>query len=313
MKIYGFLLILMPTMLLAQSHDTVWTAPELPTVKDSIVFSLFNYNYCCCSQYYSNIVEVADTTVYLSYEVDTAPCLLCGLCFAPGSNTVFKSGPLAAGRYDVYKAESPYCAPGDPCPEYAIVPKIVGQVTVIEDDTFKIELVYYVCKAPPCPDYRVISLTKGETTLVVGVKNPDGSYQNPFSRDLVPWRDEGYPVLGYFTTDSLNGWLYRDTVFAIAQVVGWPAVSVEDHSIEQANQSLFTVYPQPITSAAMVKVPRAGMVFKVYAADGKPVEIRIRIEGNKIAWNTSSLSNGIYLIRFEEGDKFYTKKVLVRK
>jgi hypothetical protein len=189
---------------------------------------------------------------------------------------------------------------------------LVGNLTVIEDDTFKIELTGIQCFTLPCSDYRVISTTKRETTLVAGIKNTNGSYQGLLDKNYVPWRDGGYPVLGYFTTDSLAGWMNRATVFVVAQVVGWPASAVKDRPAAQTGPSAFSVHPQPITSSAVIDLPRAGMAFKAYSADGKLVEVRARMEGSKVVWDASGLENGVYFISAEDGNGRLVGKVLVK-
>jgi hypothetical protein len=109
------------------SRDTVYVTPAQPTIKDSIDFRLFNINHDCCTVYRGNSVSVADTAIYLSYTYDAS--MVCQ-CLVAGSWTEFTCAPLAAGKYGIYKAESPYC-PGPICPAIKIAPVRVGEVTVV--------------------------------------------------------------------------------------------------------------------------------------------------------------------------------------
>jgi hypothetical protein len=311
MQVFGFLLVMLPALVLAQRNDTVRITPKLPTVKDSITFNLFNSGNCPCSQYYQHAVGIAADKIKLSYEVDVSPCDSGCDTTMIGSGTLFAGGPLAAGMYQIVKMESPYCPAGQIC-----IPVIyeaeVGQLTVIEADTFSIEVTNTNCFVLPCPYYRVMGRAARETTLVVGVKNPDGGYQDPFSRDLVPWRDQGYPVLGYFAVDSLAGWRHPDTVFVIAEVVGWPAAAIGERPAQQTGTSGLAVYPQPVNASAVIAMPRAGMAIRVYAANGRPVEARVRMEGRTAVWDDSGLDNGMYIVSVEDGKGGFAGKVLVK-
>jgi len=116
-------------------RNTVFVDPQEPTINDSLEFSLYTVDNCCCSQYYHNTVTVeSDSQIFLSYQVDNNMCLACR-CLIAGSVTTFSSPPVAAGTYSIYNAEEPYCAEGDDCPAIAIVPRLVGTVTVIGNPT----------------------------------------------------------------------------------------------------------------------------------------------------------------------------------
>jgi hypothetical protein len=72
-------------------------------------------------------MTVSDTIITLSYQASDSNCELVN-CPA-GGQASFSSGPLAAGTYAVYMAESPYCPPGQAC-ILSIIYERVGQVTV---------------------------------------------------------------------------------------------------------------------------------------------------------------------------------------
>jgi len=110
-------------------HDTVQVLPANPTTRDSLTLNLFLADACCCSAIYSQSVGIIDTIIYLSYQIDNNPCMLCD-CVAAGKTFAFKSGPVKAGKYGIYKEESSYCPPGTPCPYMALMPVRVGSVTV---------------------------------------------------------------------------------------------------------------------------------------------------------------------------------------
>jgi hypothetical protein len=110
-------------------HDTVQVLPANPTIKDPLTFNLFLADACCCSGFYSQSVSVTGTDIYLSYQINSNPCMLCD-CIAAGKTVTFKSNPLKAGTYTIYKAESPYCPPTQPCPMLALMPVKVGSVKI---------------------------------------------------------------------------------------------------------------------------------------------------------------------------------------
>jgi len=110
-------------------RDTVLVLPPNPTAKDSLTFNLYLADACCCSGIYKQSVSVSDTIIYLSYEIDNNPCMLCD-CMAAGKTIVFKSKPLKAGSYAIYEAPSTYCPPNQPCPYLSIMPVRVGSVRV---------------------------------------------------------------------------------------------------------------------------------------------------------------------------------------
>jgi len=110
-------------------HDTVQVLPANPTIKDPLTLNLFLADACCCSRFYKQSVSVTGTSIYLSYEIDNSSCALCD-CVAAGKTIAFKSNPLKAGTYAIYKAESPYCPPNQPCPMLAIMPVKVGSVKI---------------------------------------------------------------------------------------------------------------------------------------------------------------------------------------
>jgi hypothetical protein len=108
-------------------HDTVYVSPSNPTVKDSLRFSLFNASLCCCAVYSDQSVQVTGKEIYLSYTVDESPCQVC-MCLMAGSYASFSAGPVAAGKYKIYKVENTCLGPI--CPAIAIMPVLVGTVTV---------------------------------------------------------------------------------------------------------------------------------------------------------------------------------------
>jgi hypothetical protein len=111
--------------------DTVYVQPPHPTTLDSLTFTLRNASFCCAMKYRDKTVQVSDSAIYLSYTYDDSMCQFVD-CFINGSSTVFKNKPLAAGRYGIYQAGTPYCRPGTGtiCPMIKIAPSLVGSVTV---------------------------------------------------------------------------------------------------------------------------------------------------------------------------------------
>jgi hypothetical protein len=109
--------------------DSVQVAPTHPTVKDSLTFNLFLADACCCTGFYNQSASVVDSIIYLNYEIDNNPCMLCN-CMAAGKTISFTHSPLKAGIYAIYKAPSIYCAPKQPCPYIALLPERVGSVKV---------------------------------------------------------------------------------------------------------------------------------------------------------------------------------------
>jgi len=117
------------------TKDTVFVTPLKPTFLDSLYFDLYNAEHCCCTQYYSKNVTVSDTLIILSYKSDDQQCMLCN-CILAGSHTDFKCGPQKAGKYAIYKSETPYCPPGQICPALIIFKK-VGEIIVTAPTNIK--------------------------------------------------------------------------------------------------------------------------------------------------------------------------------
>jgi hypothetical protein len=115
--------------LAAFAGDTLVISPESPTTKDSVELRLYSDSLCCCTQYLNPFLSLQDSTLTLVYTPNATPCLLCD-CFAAGSWVTFKSAPLKAGAYNVYKQEIPYCPPGQVCPAFVPAPVKMGRFTV---------------------------------------------------------------------------------------------------------------------------------------------------------------------------------------
>jgi hypothetical protein len=109
-------------------HSVTYT-PQTPTTKDSLFFHLYSISLGCCTQIYNQNVQVSDTTIYLSYAYYDNPLIDC-MCSVAGKTVDFKTGPIKAGKYAIYDATSIYCPPGTACPLLAILPQLVGQITV---------------------------------------------------------------------------------------------------------------------------------------------------------------------------------------
>jgi hypothetical protein len=118
------------TEIVISSKDTVIVTPAKPTSKDVLTFKLRLFYHCCVTKYLNNAVSVSDSSIYLSYTYDDSQCALVN-CLVAGSETSFTGGPLKAGRYTIYKAETPYCPPGALCPMIKIAPVRVGSVTIL--------------------------------------------------------------------------------------------------------------------------------------------------------------------------------------
>jgi hypothetical protein len=108
--------------------DSVYTKPAKPTTKDSITYNFYDSDACCCAQFVNPIILAEDTEVILSFSVNTTPCQTCA-CIAAGAWYAFKGGPLAAGRYGIYRQQFIYCA-GLVCPQIVLLPVRIGEVVV---------------------------------------------------------------------------------------------------------------------------------------------------------------------------------------
>jgi hypothetical protein len=154
------------------TKDTVYVTPVRPTIKDSITFDLFNFNHNCCAVYSNKVISVQDTAIYLSYTIDDpvpSPCM----CLVAGSSTQFKSAPLKAGTYGIYKAESPYCAPGTACPAIKIAPQRVGNVTVTDPSSVRAPSAPAAGKLSAAHDARVMCFNARGVLISRGlVRNP---------------------------------------------------------------------------------------------------------------------------------------------
>ena len=106
---------------------SVQCTPQKPTTKDSLFLSVYSINYECCTEIYDKSVQVSDTSINLSYSYN--PFSSC-MCYFAGKYIDFKSGPLKAGKYAIYDVARIYCPQDSVCPQLAIMPLRVGQITV---------------------------------------------------------------------------------------------------------------------------------------------------------------------------------------
>lgn len=128
MRIFFFILALLPC--LAFGGDTIlYCVPANPTTADSIKFSLFTEDYCCCAQFSNTSAVVSDSTIYLSYSANNLPCTAC-MCLLRGASINFYTAPLKAGTYTIYEMKPYYCPPGQICVAVMPPPVKVGEVTV---------------------------------------------------------------------------------------------------------------------------------------------------------------------------------------
>ncbi|MBD3321864.1 MAG: hypothetical protein GF350_12280 [Chitinivibrionales bacterium] len=113
---------------LQRTTGRVTVDPSDPTNEDSLQFSIYNENICCCAEYSNHSVTWNDTAIFLYYLVNDENCARC-MCLMAGSTTMFESGPLPAGTYSIYKVENSFCT-GDFCLPVAILPEKVGEITI---------------------------------------------------------------------------------------------------------------------------------------------------------------------------------------
>lgn len=167
MKILACIIGLLPCLVFGA--DSVYCVPAKPTTADSITFHLYSENYCCCAVYRGNTVSPFDSLIYLDFSIDNSSCATCKC--AGGSWTEFKSGPLKAGTYAIYKAPSIYCPPGTPCPKIAIMPVRVGSVTISQAANV-------INGNPPLPFSRLSIRTKGRASFQLDYSLPSRSWIN---------------------------------------------------------------------------------------------------------------------------------------
>ena len=151
--------------LIPSTDDSITFTPANPVSTDSIDFNLYNASLCCCTAYYNKSVSVYDTTIYLSYTFDETICQICD-CMGSGSWANFSTGPLAAGKYAVYKAGNPYCPPGRDCMPASLAPVRVGTL-VVEPSTG----VFYQARAKVQNGFKLNS--NGTTLLLNLTKSSD--------------------------------------------------------------------------------------------------------------------------------------------
>lgn len=95
-------------------RDSITVLPQNPTTRDSLQFTLRMTDHCCATKFNNKIVTVTDTAIYLSFAYEDSMCAYVN-CLTGWSQTAFSSKPLNAGKYSIYKVESPYCPPGRFC------------------------------------------------------------------------------------------------------------------------------------------------------------------------------------------------------
>jgi hypothetical protein len=141
--------------------DSVYTTPARPTPKDSITYNFYDADACCCAVFVDPSVSIVDTMVRLTFSVNTAQCDLCR-CILPGARQAFKGGPLKAGKYGIYRAQSFYCPPGSLCPAIVILPVRIGEMVVSSSTTD------VLWQAPPSMRTGGLMLSQERNTIHIG-------------------------------------------------------------------------------------------------------------------------------------------------
>ena len=120
--------------------DSLSVSPPNPTTSDSIRLSIIPGNQECCSRYFHDSAAITpfnDSTITLVYSVPQILICVDTLCIPgmPGypekAVLRYKTGPLPAGKYNVYAQSQPQLC-GDPDCTDAIrsIPAFVGTFTV---------------------------------------------------------------------------------------------------------------------------------------------------------------------------------------
>jgi hypothetical protein len=131
MKKSLFILMIMVAASIAQppQRELFTIDPARPTTADTIRFQMFDSNGCCCAAYlYDSVLSVSDTTIILYFKANYDPCNLCD-CALLGRWLPYKTAPLRAGTYGVYRLHDP-CYPRVICPDTLVRPVRIGQIVV---------------------------------------------------------------------------------------------------------------------------------------------------------------------------------------
>ena len=317
------------------AQDRVDVTPVAPTSKDSLHFSLFNYDNCCCTDYYYNSVYVQDTMIVLSYEADLAPCTICR-CLVPGSTTTFSGGPFPAGHYAVYKLQNVYCAPGEICPYGIAAPVRVGEITITEAQAGGNDTVIVQPVAPTDKDSLTLTLLfRGRHCCITQYYNKTLnvsdtiitlSYQASDSNcELVNCPAGGQTS---FSSGPLAAGTYAVymaespycpgpicPLMIIYERVGQVTVSrasgVEKAALSAADP--VTLSPNPFNASVTLAFSNPGQKadLLIFSVDGRQVGSFLNITGEKVSWNAQGMPGGVYMLKARINGLMVTRKLLL--
>jgi hypothetical protein len=309
-----------------QSIYSITTDPSKPTEADRIVITLINQSHNCCVNYDSQTVVLDGSKIYLFYSASNVnnACM----CPSPGMTT-FDTDPLSPGTYEVYVVEAgKHCPPGLVCIDIMPSPEKAGEITLTGKPTYGTYMIdrnQITCFVDPCRYFKVYAadVKEPDTLTVSGVKDTAGDYVCVFCRVFIPWIDGDIAVKGYFDTDSLTGWVYRDTVFVVTEIM------YNVHGINYAGKNTgledpVAVYPNPFSKSVFFEIRTANSELRdiqltIYDIYGKLVQQLDNRGSHSVerfssyAWEALNKPAGIYILKLRAGNRIWTRKLVLRE
>ena len=298
------------------SNYSISASPRSPNNTDLIEITLINSNHNCCVNYDSQSVLVEGADIYLFYSASNVinPCM----CPGPGFS-YYDTGPLEAGRYDVYAVEAGiHCPPGEFCIGTMPAPEKVGELTVLKgegtEDTYLIDRLFTECKQEPCRYFTVHDITAADSFTVAGVIDINGEYVCLFCYIYIPWIDGDVQVKGYFKRDSLDGWAYSDAVFQVTEVLAEvPVQDIGKNNFFPENPFSFSFNSagDEVTIRFKHHQPVQGRLV-IYNPEGKTVYQAGLPASGDFTWKVSGMPAGVYTVQWKAENKTFSRKLFLK-
>jgi hypothetical protein len=172
--ISAFVLINMPVNYAACASTLSDTVLISNSSNDSLNFTLYTSNHCCCTHFFNKKISIFDSTINLYAEYDDKNCDTCD-CMLDGANTNFSCEEIKSGKYQVNFSEDLYCPPGHICPAIAIhvANKHVGSITVVNE---QVSDLVEQAKPKTKSSHSILTYSGAEKKLILKITKPQIVY-----------------------------------------------------------------------------------------------------------------------------------------
>jgi len=91
-------------------------------------------------------------------------------------------------------------------------------------------------------------------------------------------------------------------------------VNVKSNVVEK-NELKILIKPNPFNPSTLISFPNKNLNADIYIYDIKGREVKrfTNLKSNRVSWDASSLSTGIYQVRVSSSGKLYTKTITLIK